>query len=262
MSKIFYSYEKNRSKFVELIIKEYKQIIKGRIFIKPNIVSHEPYPTTTNLELFEAVLKSLDGYEIVVGDASAVDCIRFNVKKSEINKICKKYDVPLVDLYSKRMKVMKTENGYKFNISQVPLQFDTIISLPVLKVHKLCQMTGALKCAFGYLSKAERIKMHTRIKNIFKGIAELNTIVKPTLTIMDAIETLSNTNEVRHGGKHANLDILLASDDPVSLDIYGLKLLQKIEPKLANKNPRDIKQIKYALDLGIGNEDYELIEMN
>ena len=98
--------------------------------------------------------------------------------------------------------------------------------------------------------------------NIHRGIAELNTIFKPTLSIMDGIETLVKTNEVRHGGKHAELNILFAGTDPVSLDVFGLKLLQKIEPKLANKKPRDIKQIKYALDLNIGNEEYELIELN
>ncbi|MHA1269166.1 MAG: DUF362 domain-containing protein [Candidatus Helarchaeota archaeon] len=260
MADIFISYSEDRKKFVNLILNKFKSDIKGKIFLKLNIVSHELYPTTTNLGMVEAVLKFLDGYEVVAGDASAVDCIGFNVKKSEINKLCEKYTVPLINLYN-NMKVMKTETGFKFKVAQDPLNFDTIISLPILKVHGHCEMTGALKNAFGYLSKGERIKCHTKIKNIHKAIAELNTIFKPTFTIMDGIETLLKTNEVRHGGKKFHLGILLAGKDPVALDSYGLKLLQKFEPKLKNKSPMDIKQIKYAIDLNIGNSDYNLVEL-
>ncbi|MHA1231239.1 MAG: DUF362 domain-containing protein [Candidatus Helarchaeota archaeon] len=261
MSIIYYSRENNRTKFVELVLEQFINKLGDKLFIKPNIVSHEPYPTTTHLEMITAVITCLNDRELAVGDASAVDCLGFNVKKSAINDICNQYNVPLIDLYSERMKVMRTETNYKFNVSQVPLNYDSIISLPVLKVHGHCQMTGALKCAFGYLSKGERLKMHTGIKNIHRGIAELNTIFKPTVTIMDAIETLRKTNEVRHGGKKAELNILLASDDPVALDIYGLQLLKEIEPKLANKTPQDIKHLKYAINLGLGSESFELIEL-
>jgi len=261
VSKIYYTESNDRIKFVEMIIDEYRDILGNKIFIKPNIVSYEPYPTTTNLELFETVIKCLKDKELGVGDGSAVDCKGFNPYKSKFYDICKKYNVNFYDFYNERMKTMKTESGYKFNVSQIPLKYDSIISLPVLKVHGHCQMTGALKNAFGYLSKFERIKMHTKIKNIHRGIAELNTIFKPALTIMDAIETLRKTNEVRHGGIHAKLDILLASDDPLCLDIYGLELLRKIEPKLKNKTPNDIKHLKYAINLGIGETKYNLIKI-
>ncbi|MHA1309292.1 MAG: DUF362 domain-containing protein [Candidatus Helarchaeota archaeon] len=260
MSKVYYSKSEDRIKFVDLIIKEFKKELKGRIFIKPNIVSYEKYPTTTNLKLFEALIKALNSYELAVGDASAVDCVGFSVNKSEIKKICDKYSIPMFNLYN-NMKIIESRSGFKLKVAQEPLNYDTIISLPILKVHGHCQMTGALKNAFGYLSKGERIKCHTKIKDINRTIAELNTIFKPTLTIMDGIETLLKTNEIRHGGKQYHLGILCASSDPVALDIYGLSILKNVEKKLRNKSPKDIKYIKLAIDLNVGNEDFELIEI-
>ena len=79
---------------------------------------------------------------------------------------------------------------------------------------------------------------------------------------MDCIETLLGANEVRHGGQRHSLGILLSGSDPVSLDAYGLKLLQKIEPKLANKKVNDIKHLNSAIKLNIGTKLYELIELN
>jgi uncharacterized protein (DUF362 family) len=162
------------------------------------------------------------------------------------------------------MKKVKTEGGLEFKVAEVPLNYDSIISLPVLKVHVApnIKITGALKNSFGYLSKGERIQCHGKSKDINRAIAELNTIFRPTITIMDGITTLIKANEVRHGGKKHDLGILLAGTDPVALDSYGLKLLQPFDRKLKHKKPEEIKQIKYALELGIGEASYELIDLD
>ena len=263
MAKIYYSNKRDRKRFVKSVLDHYKEELNGRIFIKPNIVSHEPYPTTTNLNLLDAVLKNLKDYEIGVGDASAVDLPDFNVKNSQIAEICDKHNIKLIDLYDD-MKKVKTGDGFEFKVAQVPLEYDSIISLPILKVHVAnnIKITGALKNSFGYLSKGERIKYHGKSKDINRAIAELNTIFKPTITIMDGITSLIKANEVRHGGKKHDLGILLAGTDPVALDSYGLKLLRSFDRKLKDKEPEDIKQIKYALELGIGETSYELIELD
>ncbi|MBD3228808.1 MAG: DUF362 domain-containing protein [Candidatus Lokiarchaeota archaeon] len=263
MAKIYYSRSRDRKKFVESVLEIFKDEIKGRVFIKPNIVSHEPYPTTTNLELLEEVLKQFNGKKIAIGDASAVDLPNFNVKQSKINEICESYGMKLINLYE-NMKKIETNSGFEFKVAQVPLTYESIISLPILKTHIACDITGALKNCFGYLSKGERLKLHSSSKNIDinRAIAELNTIYKPTLTIMDGIKTLITANEVRHGGRERGLGILIAGTDPVALDAYGLTILKKIDPKLSGKTLEDIAQIKYALDLGLGSIEYELIEID
>ena len=65
-------------------------------------------------------------------------------------------------------------------------------------------------------------------------------------------ETLTHTNEVRHGGRKASLGYMLAGTDPLSLDAAGLEILQTVEPKLAGKTPDDIPHLRYAIELGVG----------
>jgi uncharacterized protein (DUF362 family) len=78
---------------------------------------------------------------------------------------------------------------------------DFIISLSVLKDHFILKLTNALKDKFGYLAKTERLKMHIMLKNIDKGIAELNTVIKSNLIICDAVIVMIQGQEIRHGGR-------------------------------------------------------------
>ena len=97
VSQVFYSREQDRKNFVNKILKHFRAEIKGKILIKVNLVSHEPYPTTTHPEMLDAVLQNLHGLDVVVGDAPAVDLPKFNVDQSSIFQICKKLGVPFVN---------------------------------------------------------------------------------------------------------------------------------------------------------------------
>jgi len=258
---IFYSKSKDRITFASQVIAHFKAKLTGKILIKVNLVSNEPYPTTTHPILLETVLKTLKGLDLVVGDAHAVDFKNFQVEDSPLFQICEKYDVPFIDFYQTEMQTLKSPREYEFTATSYPFSCNYIISLPVLKSHMQVHMSGALKNAFGYLNKRDRILMHINKKNIHQGIAELNTFFKPNLTIMDAIETLIEAQEVRHGGIKQNLGYLIAGEDPVALDIFSFSLLKKISPTWKITVPQDIPYIQYALDFKIGNRDYQAQEL-
>ena len=104
--------------------------------------------------------------------------------------------------------------------------------------------------------------MHSMVKNINKGIAELNVGIKSDLIICDALKVMVKAQEFRHGGIEKDLGYLFAGTDPVALDYYGYKLLRPISIKLKNiDNPLHIKYIKYALDYGVGSKNYNLEEI-
>ena len=149
---------------------------------------------------------------------------------SPLKEICNRHGVELVNLYKKKMKKWTSPRGYTIKHSTLPLESDFVISLSVLKVHKHCGLSGALKNQFGYLSRLERVLMHSKIKNLHKGIAEVNVACPTNLFIVDAVETLIKAQECRHGGCPTKLNIMIAGTDPVSLDTFGLKLLQKVAP--------------------------------
>ena len=265
MSTIYFSESLGRRNFTAKILEIFKESLEksGKIFIKPNIVSYELYPTTTHPEVLEIILEQLSKREVIVGDAPAIDAGRSNkiIQMSPLKQVCDHYGVKLVNLYSEKMKTIKSSRSYKIKISTLPLTCDYIISLPVLKTHNTCGLSGALKNQFGYLSKQDRLLMHSKIKNINKGIAEVNAAVPTNLFIMDAIETMIKGQECRHGGCPEKLGFMIAGTDPVALDCFGLQLLQKVEPKFKDKEQKSRRYIDYAESYGVGTKNYETIQI-
>jgi uncharacterized protein (DUF362 family) len=261
LSIVYYSETPNRKDFVTKIFDIFKSQLENtkRIFIKPNIVSSEPYPTTTHPEVLDTLLSQLSNHDVIVGDGPAVDAGRSNevLRNAPLRQVCEKHSINLANLYSGPMKTVTSKRGYTVKVSAIPFSCDYVISLPVLKVHNSCGLSGALKNQFGYLSKLDRILMHTKLKNIQKGIAETNTAIHTNLFIVDAVQTMIKAQECRHGGCPAPLGTMIAGTDPVSLDTYGLQLLEKIEPQLREKKS-NIKYIDYAAEYGVGKTDYKI----
>jgi uncharacterized protein (DUF362 family) len=196
---------------------------------------------------------SRQGKEIIVADGPSIDVgdTKKVIQNHALNAVCTECGIPLIDLTCEEMVMVETGGGFELELSAIALNHNFIVSLPVLKRHFVCGLTGALKNQFGFLSHPERLKLHTH-KDINRAIAELNTIVKPAFYILDAIQTLIGAQEVRHGGRIREVGYILAGEDPVSLDVVGLELLKKVEPRLEGKQPEDIPYIKHAIDLRVG----------
>jgi len=245
----------NRKEFVKKVLAEIEKDLKiaKKILLKPNIVSFEPYPTTTHPEVLEACLEFLLDLkkEVLVADGPAFDAGSSEkiIENHPLKRVCDKFGIRLINSNTQKMRKVKTES-FELELSTIPFDYDFIISLPILKSHGECGLTGALKNQYGLLSPRDKARLHS--ENIHKAIAEINKIIKPNFWIVDVIETIIITNEIRHGGKKKYLGYMLAGRDPVSLDIEGLKLLKKVDPNLKDKKPEDIFHLKWAIDLGIG----------
>jgi len=244
----------DRKKFIEKTFTKFhlnKALkTKKRILLKPNLVSFEDYPTTTHPQTLEVLIKILQKMkkEILVADAPAPDVGNTDkvFENHALKKVCDSLGVKFLNLYKRKFLKKKSERGFTLKVSEVPFEYDYIFSLPVLKVHSIAGITGALKNQFGLLSKLERYILHSGIKNFHRGIAELNTIVKPDFFIVDAIDTYCKAQEKRWGGVCKRLGYMLAGDDALELDIQGFKLLQTIESKLQGKEPESVGYIKFA----------------
>lgn len=265
MSEIYFSKSVDRKKFTLNILEKYQDKIEKaeKIFLKPNIVSYELYPTTTHPEILETLLKKLSKHEVIVGDAPAIDAGRSNkiIAKSPLKKVCDRYDVKLINLYKEKMKTFKSPRGYKIKISALPLTCDFVISLPVLKTHFMVGLSCAIKNQFGYLSKLDRLLMHGKIKNLNKGIVEVNAAIPTDLFIVDAVETMIGAQECRHGGCKSGLGYLFAGSDPVALDCYGLELLKEVEPNFEEIKQKARYYIDYAESIGLGATKYNEINI-
>ena len=293
-STIYVQQTNNRMRFAERITNMFHNEMKDqkKIFVKPNIVSSEWYPTTTHPDVLRYVLKNLPKEaDIIIADGPAIDAGSSEkiIKNHYLQKVCNQFGFELQNLYDFGFKKIRVGSGFYLHVSKLALESDYMISLPVMKTHCIDSIgiTGALKNNFGLLSARDRYLLHAegaltlkvirkilgkksekpirllkkllRIKHdINIAIAELNVIRKPELFIIDMVDTLINANEVRHGGIQKHVGLMFAGKDPVALDSFGLEQLVKIDFRLKGKKPEDIPQIYYAKKMGVGDINYRV----
>jgi uncharacterized protein (DUF362 family) len=258
---VYWSKTSNRREFVTKVLEAFQPQIESAatILVKPNVVSSEPCPTTTHPETLDAVLGFLSGKDVVVSDAPAIDARNPQrvMADSPLRPVCEAHGVPFTNMYKCKTTKLVTPRGYALSILTLPLERDYVISLPVLKTHNVCRMTGALKNQFGYLPRRERAVMHLGVKDIHRAIAELNVVAKPDLIIVDVVQSLCSAQELRHGGSLVEVGYMLAGSDPVALDCFGLELLREVEPSLDGASPQDVLTIRYAVEYGVGSAEFK-----
>lgn len=260
-SAVFVKETDDRKGFTRDVMGKLRKEWSGKkVFVKPNIVSFERYPTTTHPEVLREVLRNLmsTDCEVIVGDGPAPDAGDATriIEHHSLQEVCGEFDVELCNLHDEPFRKVMTRTGFKARVSSVPFGFDYMVSLPVLKYHQGVLLTGALKNHFGFLANRERIYCHSRVKSIHRTIAELHNIFKANLIIMDGARTLRAAQEQRHGGKVLKLGFMFGGQDPVAMDCAGLNLLSKVVPELDGVGPGDVEYIGLAEKLGIGSMDY------
>jgi uncharacterized protein (DUF362 family) len=97
--------------------------------------------------------------------------------------------------------------------------------------------------------------------NWHERIAELNLAVHPQLTIADATTVMIEGGPT--SGTPARADLLLLSGDRVALDVVAVALIRSFGmwPKVEGKSPWEQRQIKRAVELGLGVKGPDQIEL-
>jgi uncharacterized protein (DUF362 family) len=137
----------------------------------------------------------------------------------------------------------------RWEIYKDALDCDCYINVPVAKDHGLARLTLGLKNTMGVLG-GNRGYLH---RNLGSNLADLATVVRPKLTVIDATRILLRNGP--QGGRKEDVkevDTLIASADPVAADAYATTLFD-----LA---PDAIDATVAAYRLGLGEMD--LSKMN
>ena len=110
------------------------------------------------------------------------------------------------------------------------LDVDTIIALPKIKTHSFMIMTLATKIMFGAvpgLTKAKYHAMHLKKSSFADMLLDVLSVATPDLIIMDGI--IGMQGEGPGAGDPVKLGVLLASTDPVAMDLAVCRML-RLEP--------------------------------
>lgn len=138
----------------------------------------------------------------------------------------------------------------RLEIYQDVLEADSYINVPIAKHHSLSRLTMGIKNSMGVLG-GNRGQMH---HNLGQKLADLATVVKPKLTVIDATRIL-----LRNGPQGGSLDdvkvldTLVASADPVAADAYATTLF--------DLKPDEIESTVAAYKHGLGEMDLAKVKI-
>jgi uncharacterized protein (DUF362 family) len=256
-------------KAVNLIGGLEKFIKRGEVvLIKPNFNTADPFPASTDFEFLKEVVKLIYEREpklVMVGDSSTMTLNTKKVmEKLGIFKLLDLETPPRIYVFEewqwKKKEIPQGKHLKSVSITEILERADKIVLLPCLKTHKYAQFTGALKLAVGFMKPMERVKLH--MLHLQEKIAELNTLFRPDLIIMDARKCFINGGPAEGEIREPNL--ILASDDRIAIDVEGIKIIQSFKGNsLKDINPWNLPHIKRAVELGIGvkgENEYEVLE--
>lgn len=137
--------------------------------------------------------------------------------------------------------IKKGKSLTRWEIYRDALDADTYINVPVAKHHGLSRLTLGLKNSMGIIG-GDRGSLHF---NLGQKLADLATVVQPTLTVIDATRILLRNGP--QGGRLGDVrvaDTIIASVDPVAADAYATTLF--------NMKPDEIGSTKAAYKMGLG----------
>jgi len=129
------------------------------------------------------------------------------------------------------------------------MEADVLINVPIAKNHSLATLTLGMKNLMGLIK--DRPSIHA---NIGQRLADLTSLFRPTLTVVDAVRILlangptgGDLNDVKQ------MDTVIVSPDIVAADSYATTLF--------GLRPEDIAYIPAAAAMGLGRNDLQNLKI-
>ncbi len=148
------------------------------------------------------------------------------------------------------VKIQKGKGIAEWEFYKDALNADCYINMPIAKDHKLARLTVGLKNIMGIIG-GKRGQLH---QSLPQKVADLNTVVKPTLTVVDATRIL-----LRNGPSGGKMDdvkemhTLFASTDTVAADAYASTLF--------GLKPDELETTKAGFEMGLGQMDLNKVKI-
>ncbi|MCK5767264.1 MAG: DUF362 domain-containing protein [Candidatus Atribacteria bacterium] len=220
----------------------------SKILLKPNMVIAEPNSTgaTTNPLILDVLIEHLmrtSPREIIIGESSQIGDDTFNAYKvTGIQDVAQKWKVTLLDFKKDHQISIDIPFGKEIRkvlVAETVKNVDYLINLPILKVHSQTKVTIGMKNLKGCLHDKEKSRFHRL--DLHQCIADLNTVIIPDLTIVDA--TLCSFNW-ELGGMPVHLNTILAGKNTLAVDIIAASML--------GYSVNEIAHLQLAAQAGLG----------
>jgi uncharacterized protein (DUF362 family) len=230
----------------------------ARVIVKPNIcVAYHTYEyaATTNPWVvgtlvrmcFEAGASSVKVFDLPFGgtpdEAYAISGIQEQVEANGGEML------PMSRFKYQTVKIPNGVSLKKTDVFDEVFNADVLIDVPIAKHHGSARLTLGMKNLMGLV--LNRSALH---QDLGQRIADLNTLIRPTLTVVDAVRMLMDNGP--SGGDLADvkqMDTLIAGADIVAVDSYAATLF--------GMRPDDIPYIQAGAALGLGTSDLSSVKI-
>lgn len=155
----------------------------------------------------------------------------------------------------KKVEVPKGKKLKSAEVLKEVLETDVFINFPIPKHHFASELTLGMKNLIGIVWDMEQLHKI----DLHQSIADINTLRKPDLVVVDAIKILT-TNGPKGPGKIESPGEVIASTDIVAVDAYAASFFKN--PRTGKPfRPEEIKFVKNAYDLGLGKIDLNQVRV-
>ncbi|MCJ7761913.1 DUF362 domain-containing protein, partial [Candidatus Bathyarchaeota archaeon] len=239
--------------FKALDLIDYKSALTGysKVLIKVNFITDKTWDTgaTTDPIVVEAIIQKLKGMPISVfvveSDATMTNADKA-FEKTGMKDMCQRNGVECINLRHLKDKVkIDVPNSEVLGSITVPriVAESAIISAAKLKTHANTGVTLGMKNMFGLLPDKFKAKYHAR--GISKVIVDINTVLKPVLTVIDGFVGMEGKGPI--DGAPVKMDLVIAGKNVVATDATGGRVM--------GINPYDIPHLRRASEKGLGSID-------
>jgi len=201
-----------------------------RVLIKPNLLkaSSPEAAVTTHPEVVRAVISLVReaGGVPMIGDSPGMGDLRKVCAKAGIFDVVQEEGATLVEL-DDPVEVKNSGRFQRFELARAAYEADVIINLPKLKTHGMMTLTGAVKNLFGCVPGRKKVQWHLNAgvshDNFARMLVELCALLKPRLTIMDAVIGMEGNGP--GSGDPRTIGLLMAGRDQVAVDVVAAKIV-------------------------------------
>jgi len=224
--------------------------------IKPNFNCEYALPLSTDLAFLTAVIEWLQDYgcDVIVGEMSgrAAGPTDRVISFLGVEKALMRYGVPFVNFEKDEWVTLDVQGEY-WNTLQVPrsmYEAEKRIYLANMRCHSTGRYTAALKLSVGWISSAERERLHSDRESVGRKIPELNSGWQPNLVLIDG----RRSTVAWHGrGEYVYPNVIMASGDMVAIDGEAVRILKGFPADNQLDIPlEEIEQLAGASKLGLG----------
>lgn len=229
----------------------------AKVVVKPNVLTGRPpeYATTTNPVVVATIIRMC--LEVGADEVTVLDyptsSPRSAFQTAGLTQAVAEAGGKLKYLSNRDFERVDIPEGRAITswplVTQA-LEADTLINVPIGKTHGMAGLTLAMKNLMGIMGDS-RGQIHVDFP---QKIADVNTVVKPHLVILDAYRIL-----VRNGPTGGNLDdvqmpkTLVAGTSQTAVDAYGTTIM--------GWKPTDLPSLVEAASRGLGETDLAKLDI-